>query len=59
MRMTGKQKRAKIGKKSINILNQKSTHTGPTNSEGKSFPNRSEFALLAFGKVLAAQSVKP
>ena len=57
MRMTGKQKRANIGKL-YKILYQKSIHTGPTNSAGKSFPNRSEFALVAVGKGLVAQYVK-
>ena len=40
------------------ILNQKNIHTGPTNSAGKSFPNRSEFAVVAVGKGLVAQYVK-
>ena len=54
MRRTGKQKRANIGKL-YKIQNQKSIHTGPTNSAGKSFPNRSEFALVLVGKGLVAQ----
>jgi hypothetical protein len=58
MRRTGKQKRANIGKL-YKILYQKSIHTGPTNSAGKSFPNRSEFAfLVAVGKGLGAHYVK-
>jgi hypothetical protein len=57
MRMTVKQKRANIGK-SLKILYQKSIYTGPTNSAGKSFPNRSEFALVAVGKGLVAHYVK-
>jgi hypothetical protein len=57
MRMTVKQKRANIGK-SLKILYQKSIYTGPTNSAGKSFANRSEFVLAAVGKVLVAQYVK-
>ena len=39
------------------ILDQKSFHTGPTNSAGKSFPNRSEYALVAVGEGLVAQYV--
>ena len=50
-------KMANIGKNSINTK-QKSIHTGPTNSAGKSFPNRSEFAEVAVGKGLVAQYVK-
>ena len=56
--MTGKQKRANIGKKVLKIPNQKSTHTGTTNSAGKSFSVRSEFTLVAVGKGLVAQSFK-
>ena len=55
--MTGKQKRANIGK-IYKILNQKSIHTGPTNSEGKSFPNRNYSALVVVGKGLLAQYAK-
>ena len=44
--------------KVLKINNQKCTHTGPTNSEGKSFSNRIEFTLVAVGKGLVAQSVK-
>ena len=51
-------KKSKNWQKVYKILNQKSTHTGPTNSAGKSFPNRSEFALVAVGKGLVAQYVK-
>ena len=53
------EKKSENWQKVYKILNQKNTHTGPTNSAGKSFPNTSEFALLAFGKGLVAQSVKP
>ena len=55
--MTGKQKEQTLAKL-YKILNQKSIHTGPTNSAGKSFPNRSEFALVAVGKGLVAHYVK-
>ena len=58
MGMTGKHKRANIGKKVLKIPNQKSTHTGTTNSVGKSFSDRSEFTLMAVGKGLVVQSVK-
>ena len=37
---------------------QKIIHTGPTNSAGTSFPNRSQFALVAVGKGLVAQYIK-
>ena len=57
MRMTGKQKEQTLAKL-YEIPNQKSIHRGPTNSAGKSFPNRSEFALVAVGKGVVAQSVK-
>ena len=50
-------KMANIGKL-YKIINQKSIHTGPTNSAGKSFPNRSEFALVAVDKGLVAHYVK-
>jgi hypothetical protein len=52
--MTGKQKRANIGKKVLKIPNQKSYHMGPTNSMGKSFSNRNEFAVVAVGKGIVA-----
>ena len=52
--MTGKQKRANIVKKVL----KKSTHTGPTNSAGKSFSNRSELTLVVVGQGLVAQSFK-
>ena len=55
--MTGKQKRANIGKKVLEIPNQKSAQTGPTNSVGKSFSIRSEFILVAVGEGSVAQSV--
>ena len=55
--MTGK-KNGKHWQKLYKILNQKSIHTGPTNSTGKSFPNISEFAEVAVGKGLVAQYVK-
>ena len=54
----GKQKRANIGKKVLEIPNQKSAQTGPTNSAGKSFSIRSECTVVAVGKSLLAQSVK-
>ncbi len=57
MRMTGKQNWQALAKL-YRILNQKSIHTGPTNSTGKSFPNISEFAEVAVGKGLVAQYVK-
>ena len=50
-------KNCKHWQKLYKILYQKSIHTGPTNSEGKSFPNRSEYALVAVGKGLVAQYV--
>ena len=55
--MTGKQKRENIVKL-YKILYQKSIHTGPTNSAGKSFLNRSEFAVVAVGKGLVTHYVK-
>ena len=48
--MTGKEKSANIVKKVLKNPNQKSTHTGPTNSAGKSFSNRSEFFLVVVGQ---------
>jgi len=54
--MTGKQNEQTLAKL-YRILNQKSIHTGPTNSAKKSFPNRSEFAEVAV-KDLVAQYVK-
>ena len=51
-------KRANIVKKVLKIPNKKSTHTGPTNSTGKSFSYRNEFTLVAVSKGLVAQSVK-
>ncbi len=47
-------KRAKIVKKVLKIPNQKSFHTGPTNSLGKSLYNRNEFILVEVGKGLVA-----
>ncbi len=51
-RMT--EKRANIVKKVLKITNQKSFHTGPTNSMGKSLYNRNEFILVEVGKGLVA-----
>ena len=49
------EKRANIVKKVLKIPNQKSFHTGPTNSMGKkSLYNRNEFTLVAVGKGLVA-----
>jgi hypothetical protein len=52
--MTGKQKEQTLAKL-YTIQNQKSIHTGPTKSAGKSFPNRSEFALVLDDKDLVTQ----
>jgi len=46
--MNGNKKEQTLAKL-YKILDPKNIHTGLTNSEGKSFPNRSEFALVAFG----------
>ena len=55
--MTGKQKRANIGKSPKNTKTKKvPIQVQPIQREF--FPNRSEFALVAVGKGLAAQSVK-
>ena len=48
------EKRENIVKKVLNITNQKSFHTGPTNSMGKSLYNRNEFILVEVGKGLVA-----
>ena len=48
-------KKEKTLAKLYKIQNQKNIHTGPTKSVGKSFPNRSEFALVVVGKDLVAQ----
>ena len=48
------EKRANIVKKVLKITNQKSFHTGPTNSMGKSLYNRNEFILVEVGKGLVA-----
>ena len=46
------EKRAKIAKKVLKILNQKNDHTGPKNSMGKSFSNKNEFTLVTVGEGL-------
>ena len=48
------EKRANIVKKVLKIPNQKSFHTGPTNSMGESLYNRNEFTLVEVGKGLVA-----